>query len=140
PWTIGQEWDGFRRTDFFKGKIDDVKIYGRALSAEQIEQLYQSQAAIYQEPSASSGLIAHWKFDEGSGSIAYDSVGKNHGTIHGATWTTGTELMILLRHLSVSIRMELLHIHFRLWFVPIHLIAEEDKCFVLIMGTTIGRY
>ncbi|MHC4363403.1 MAG: LamG-like jellyroll fold domain-containing protein, partial [Planctomycetota bacterium] len=89
PWTIGQEWDGFRRTDFFKGKIDDVKIYGRALSAEQIERLYQSRAAIYQKPSASSGLIAHWKFDEGSGSIAYDSVGKNQGAVHGAAWTTG---------------------------------------------------
>ena len=34
-------------------------------------------------------LISYWKFDEGSGTIAYDSVGANHGTIHGATWTTG---------------------------------------------------
>ncbi|HEW78665.1 MAG TPA: hypothetical protein ENH34_01680 [Phycisphaerales bacterium] len=35
------------------------------------------------------GLIAHWKFDEGSGNTAYDSAGKNNGTIHGAKWTTG---------------------------------------------------
>jgi len=35
------------------------------------------------------GLIAHWKFDEGSGKTAYDSAGDNHGTIHGANWTTG---------------------------------------------------
>jgi len=34
-------------------------------------------------------LISHWKFDEGEGSIAYDSVGNNHGTIHGAQWTVG---------------------------------------------------
>jgi len=33
--------------------------------------------------------ISHWKFDEGEGDIAYDSVGSNHGTIYGATWTTG---------------------------------------------------
>jgi hypothetical protein len=33
--------------------------------------------------------ISHWKFDEGSGTTAYDSVGNNHGTIYGATWTTG---------------------------------------------------
>lgn len=26
---------------------------------------------------------------EGTGTIAYDSVGGNDGTIHGATWTTG---------------------------------------------------
>jgi len=35
-------------------------------------------------------LVAHWKFDEGSGAIAYDSVGGNVGTIYGdAEWTTG---------------------------------------------------
>jgi subtilisin family serine protease len=33
--------------------------------------------------------VAHWKFDEGSGDIAYDSAGNNDGTIYGATWTTG---------------------------------------------------
>ena len=38
---------------------------------------------------AEPDLIAWWKFDEGSGSTAYDSVGSNHGTINGAEWTTG---------------------------------------------------
>ncbi|MHC4062015.1 MAG: protein kinase domain-containing protein, partial [Planctomycetota bacterium] len=38
---------------------------------------------------AEEGLIAHWKFDEGGGYTAYDSVGNNHGTIHGAKWVTG---------------------------------------------------
>jgi hypothetical protein len=33
--------------------------------------------------------VSHWKFDEGSGNIAYDSAGNNHGTIIDATWTTG---------------------------------------------------
>ncbi|MBC8481302.1 MAG: ankyrin repeat domain-containing protein, partial [Planctomycetes bacterium] len=36
-----------------------------------------------------SGLIAHWKFDEGSGNTAHASAGNNHGTIYGATWTAG---------------------------------------------------
>lgn len=36
-----------------------------------------------------SGMVSYWKFDEGEGTIAYDSVGVNDGTIHGATWTTG---------------------------------------------------
>jgi len=35
------------------------------------------------------GLVARWAFDEGRGDIAYDSVGTNHGKIHGAQWTTG---------------------------------------------------
>ena len=37
-----------------------------------------------------AGLIAHWKLDEGSGAVAYDSAGTNDGTlINGPTWTTG---------------------------------------------------
>jgi hypothetical protein len=35
------------------------------------------------------GLISCWKFDEDQGSIAYDSAGSNHGTIHGAQRTAG---------------------------------------------------
>jgi len=36
------------------------------------------------------GLVAHWKFDEGSGRIAHDSAGSNHGTLYGDTiWTAG---------------------------------------------------
>jgi hypothetical protein len=31
--------------------------------------------------------VSWWKFDEGSGSIAYDSNGNNNGTITGATWS-----------------------------------------------------
>jgi len=32
---------------------------------------------------------AYWKFDEGSGGTAIDSIGTDHGTIYGATWSTG---------------------------------------------------
>jgi len=35
------------------------------------------------------GLVAYWKFDEGIGNIALDSMGTNHGIIRGATWTAG---------------------------------------------------
>jgi hypothetical protein len=38
---------------------------------------------------ALEGMISHWRFDQGSGNIAYDSVGTNDGTIYGAAWTTG---------------------------------------------------
>ena len=37
-----------------------------------------------------TGPVAIWHFDEGTGSIAYDSSGNNYdGTIHGASWTNG---------------------------------------------------
>jgi parallel beta-helix repeat protein len=41
------------------------------------------------EDRVSIGPVAHWKLDEGGGSIAYDSVGTSDGTIYGAAWTTG---------------------------------------------------
>ena len=63
-----------------KGKIDDVRIYDRALSTEEIEQLYHE---------GTDGLVAHWEFDESEGNIAYDSVGDNDGNVYGAQWTTG---------------------------------------------------
>ena len=33
--------------------------------------------------------ISYWKFDEGQGSIAFDSIGGNDGSIYEAVWTTG---------------------------------------------------
>ncbi len=35
------------------------------------------------------GLVAYWDFDEGSGSVVYDSAGDHDGTINGATWVEG---------------------------------------------------
>ena len=36
-----------------------------------------------------TGLVGHWKMDEGSGGTAADSVGSADGTLSGPTWTTG---------------------------------------------------
>jgi hypothetical protein len=41
-------------------------------------------------PGVQQGPMGYWKFDEGSGSAAYDSSGNNHqGTIYGADWVDG---------------------------------------------------
>jgi hypothetical protein len=41
--------------------------------------------------SVSADLIGHWRFDEGSGTVAYDSSGNDHdGTIYGSpSWVSG---------------------------------------------------
>jgi hypothetical protein len=41
-WTIGQDWDPVGRTDFFTGIIDEVRIYGRALSGNEIQELFET--------------------------------------------------------------------------------------------------
>ena len=39
---------------------------------------------------ATPQLVAHWKFDEGTGNLLMDSSGnENHGTLEGPTWASG---------------------------------------------------
>ena len=40
-------------------------------------------------PIPTKGLVARYNFDSGSGNVAKDSVGKNHGKIVGASWAKG---------------------------------------------------
>ena len=50
-----------------------------------IPKMVKEVSASYEE-----GLVAHWHFDEGNASIAYDSSGNNnHGVLYGPSWTTG---------------------------------------------------
>jgi hypothetical protein len=64
----------------FGGALDDLRVYGRALSSSEVTTL----ATL---PSTSAGPVAWWKFDESSGTLAGDATdhGKD-GTVTGATW------------------------------------------------------
>jgi hypothetical protein len=76
---------------YFDGKIDEVRIYNRALSASEVERLYKlSQPKMLAPPS--TGLVGYWSFDEGSGTKVGDFSGQgNTGTWNGAGshWTDG---------------------------------------------------
>jgi hypothetical protein len=65
----------------FSGSLDDVRMYNKALTTSEIQSLYD----------LAPSLIAHWTFDEGSGTTAGNSAGSgNVGTLtNGPTWTTG---------------------------------------------------
>ncbi|MFA5894379.1 MAG: LamG domain-containing protein [Candidatus Shapirobacteria bacterium] len=67
---------------YFKGTIDEVKLYNRALSSTDVKNLYNY----------APGPVGYWKFDEKSGTTAYDSSGKSHNSssFNGSpTWITG---------------------------------------------------
>ncbi len=82
--TIGSDPSGGRNWD---GKISNVQIYNRALSASEIKQLYEGR---YHD---TTGLVGHWRMSEGAngtcpgGADVCDHSGnENHGTNNGATW------------------------------------------------------
>lgn len=62
---------------FFRGTIDEVAIYQRALSAEEIWANMHTRL-VGDEP----GLVGYWDFDEAQGQIVYDLSGNdNHGQL-----------------------------------------------------------
>ena len=88
--NVSSSWIGRESSilHYFNGTIDEVRIYNRALSAEEIRYHYNR-----------GGPVAYWKFDEGSGSVINDySINNNTGTLHLGTsgntttsnaWVTG---------------------------------------------------
>ena len=60
--------------------LDEVCIYNRALSAEELDSAY------------ATGLAEHWMLDESSGTTAYNSVGTQNGVLHNmgsSNWVAG---------------------------------------------------
>ncbi|MDD4924653.1 MAG: LamG domain-containing protein [Dehalococcoidales bacterium] len=87
---------------YFKGLLDDIRIYDYARTPEEIRLDYNagfgakfgySLGSCSRDPAScmSEGLVGHWDFEERSGTAAYDSSDyANHGTLgDGPTWTNG---------------------------------------------------
>ena len=73
PFYIGRA-NVFGDMNYFSGGIDDVRLYDRALSIDEIRSMYAEKV--------SSGLLAWWRLDEGSGTTAADSSQNGHtGTL-----------------------------------------------------------
>ncbi len=74
----------------FRGDLDEVSIYDRALTAEEIATHYNGGNGRY-GLATDSGLIGGWHFYEGAGNAVQDySPYGNHGTIKNSLeWTTG---------------------------------------------------
>lgn len=81
---------------YMGGSMDDTRVYNRALSSTEIEQLYRQNQETVGAPEASkvinNGLVGYWPLNgpDISGTTAYDRSGNgNNGTITGATVTLG---------------------------------------------------
>lgn len=79
-WSIGRQQD---LTRFFKGKIDEVRIWNRALTQAEVQDVMCRPLT-----GTETGLAGYWKLDEGTGTSTADTTGHgNTGTlINGPTW------------------------------------------------------
>jgi putative IMPACT (imprinted ancient) family translation regulator len=77
-WQLGANGNS---SNYFKGFLDEVRIYNRVLDATAIAELASTESI--------PGLMAHWKLDEQTGATtAVDSSGNgNHGILSGGTWS-----------------------------------------------------
>ena len=67
-------------SEYTNGKLDEMRVYNRALSPQEVSDLYHW----------APGPVAYWNMEEGSGTTANDTSGNGYtGTITGSTWTSG---------------------------------------------------
>ena len=78
PWVLGMDWDSATsKTDFFKGKMDNVRIYDWNITADEVKEIYYKEASgIY--------LKMDDSFNSSVGSVTGSQVG-------GTTFKQGME-------------------------------------------------
>jgi hypothetical protein len=78
PLKIGNAWATY--PNWFKGVIDDVRIYNRALNACEVLTLYNESGS-----NNDNGLIAYYPFNGNANDV---SINSNNGTVYDATLTS----------------------------------------------------
>ena len=68
---LGMSWGGYRGSQYFPGRIAEVRVWNRALSPTEMAN------GICGVDPASDGLVAYWKMNEGEGHIFKDAT--QHG-------------------------------------------------------------
>lgn len=77
--NLGQNWGGYDTRQYFNGRISECRVWSRALTPAEIK-LNLCGA----DPNA-NGLLAYWKFNEGSGHMFYNS--SPEGDKYDMDWT-----------------------------------------------------
>ncbi len=83
---LGMSWgSGYPYRQRFLGRIAEVRVWNRALTSGEI------QLGIAGVDTASDGLVAYWKINEGEGHIFHDSTGHGYDMDWSDTWRDNTE-------------------------------------------------
>jgi hypothetical protein len=113
PMSFGANTSASER---FRGIIDEMRVYNRALSAAEVKQLYTSGTVIFADTTSATsspfglGLVAHWTFDgadtpwtSASAGTTFDKSGNgNTGTLTSMTRTGSVGLGKIGQAISVS--------------------------------------
>jgi len=74
--------------------IDGTDITGATIDGTDVQEItVDGQTVFTAVPPLPGSAVHQWKFDEGSGTTATDSIGSNDGTINGATFTSDANLV-----------------------------------------------
>jgi hypothetical protein len=77
--NIGQNWGGYDTRQYVNGRISEIRVWSRALTASEIK-----LSLCGADPNA-DGLLAYWKLNEGTGYIFHNS--SSAGTKYDMDWT-----------------------------------------------------
>ncbi len=69
---LGMSWENYPSKQYFNGRIAEVRVWNRALSASEIQ---IGQCGV---DAGSTGLVAYWKMNEGTGHIFHDATGNGY--------------------------------------------------------------
>jgi len=89
---LGMSWGGYRSSQFFSGRLAEVRLWNRALSANEIAIGLSSVNA------QSNGLIAYWKMNESEGHVFHDATGHGYDMDWSDTWRDDKEDGNLVHH------------------------------------------
>ncbi len=89
---LGMSWGGYRSSQFFQGRLCEVRVWNRALTASEIAMGFAGVNA------HSDGLVAYWKMNEGEGHIFHDATGHGYDMDWTDTWRDDRENGVLVAH------------------------------------------
>ena len=89
---LGMSWGNYRNSQFYQGRLCEVRVWDRALTASEIAMGFAGVNA------HSDGLVAYWKMNEGEGHIFHDATGHGYDMDWTDTWRDDREDGVLVPH------------------------------------------
>ena len=89
---LGMSWGNYRSGQFYQGRLCEVRVWNRALTASEIATGFAGVNA------HSDGLVAYWKMNEGEGHIFHDATGHGYDMDWTDTWRDDRENGELVHH------------------------------------------